>query len=383
MPVKREPILNASRTSPPANHRIDRARLTAHIRKYILQKNLGRGDRLPPEGVLAKRCSVSRMTFRSAVDELVAQDFLERRHGVGVFVRKPLTPTIGLFTGIRSVTPPTSFFWQWFLTELRAQILARQGNSRLFLFNDDGQLDAVAHRAIRHHEIDGVLFFSTPLTADRLQREALDPLEGQRIPAVGIMKHQPKTLCRVNQDRRALIRGLIQRVAHNAHQEVGLAGREFHSSSVLLPWALEAARECGLRIKPEWILPGDADEPDSVARGRAIYHAFESLPRRPAALLFLDHFELQGFMHAQLARTRRVPDAPALVVVEARQAVLELPWPVIRVLIDPGPIIGCAIQMLFDLIAGRSVPAREVCMDPLISPDLSVRQAESAARASP
>lgn len=61
------------------------------IRDEILDliEELAVGDALPPERVLAPRFHVSRMTLRRAVEELVREGRLERRHGSGTFVAEP------------------------------------------------------------------------------------------------------------------------------------------------------------------------------------------------------------------------------------------------------------------------------------------------------
>lgn len=61
------------------------------IRDEILDlvEELDVGDALPPERVLAPRFAVSRMTLRRAVEELVREGRLERRHGAGTFVAEP------------------------------------------------------------------------------------------------------------------------------------------------------------------------------------------------------------------------------------------------------------------------------------------------------
>lgn len=60
--------------------------LEAEIRK-LHQPN----DLLPPETVLAERFGVNRHTLRRAVDGLVQQGWVERRHGLGSFVlHKPV-----------------------------------------------------------------------------------------------------------------------------------------------------------------------------------------------------------------------------------------------------------------------------------------------------
>jgi len=47
------------------------------------------GDLLPSENQLAQRFSVNRHTLRRAIDELVADGFVERHHGKGIYVLEP------------------------------------------------------------------------------------------------------------------------------------------------------------------------------------------------------------------------------------------------------------------------------------------------------
>lgn len=54
------------------------------------------GDVLPPEAVLAQRFGVNRHTLRRAIEGLIAEGWVERRHGLGSFVlHKPLDYRIG------------------------------------------------------------------------------------------------------------------------------------------------------------------------------------------------------------------------------------------------------------------------------------------------
>jgi GntR family phosphonate transport system transcriptional regulator len=57
------------------------------------------GDNLPSEAQLAQRYNVNRHTLRRAVDELVSDGLVERRHGKGVFV---LAPVINYAIGPRT-----------------------------------------------------------------------------------------------------------------------------------------------------------------------------------------------------------------------------------------------------------------------------------------
>ena len=57
----------------------------------IRSGKLEQGDALPPERDLAEIADVSRVTVRKAVDDLVRDGLLVRRHGSGTFVSKPVS----------------------------------------------------------------------------------------------------------------------------------------------------------------------------------------------------------------------------------------------------------------------------------------------------
>lgn len=59
------------------------------LRAEITRGDLKRGEQLPSENELAARYSVSRMTIRQSIEELVDEGLLYRRHGVGTFVAFP------------------------------------------------------------------------------------------------------------------------------------------------------------------------------------------------------------------------------------------------------------------------------------------------------
>jgi GntR family transcriptional regulator len=60
--------------------------LAEHLKDAIRNGKLFPGQRLPAENELARQLGVSRTTLRAAVELLLAQKILERRHGVGTFV---------------------------------------------------------------------------------------------------------------------------------------------------------------------------------------------------------------------------------------------------------------------------------------------------------
>ena len=54
-----------------------------------LIERLGVGEAIPSERQLSVDLGVSRLTVRAALDDLVREGFLERRHGAGTFVSEP------------------------------------------------------------------------------------------------------------------------------------------------------------------------------------------------------------------------------------------------------------------------------------------------------
>ena len=66
-------------------------RLRQALEEAIQSGKLGHGDALPAERDLADFLSVSRVTVRKAVDDLVRDGLLVRRQGSGTFVKKPVS----------------------------------------------------------------------------------------------------------------------------------------------------------------------------------------------------------------------------------------------------------------------------------------------------
>ncbi len=58
------------------------------IKHYIIEANLRAGDRLPPEGELARVLGASRTAVREALSGLEALGIIETRHGSGRYVRE-------------------------------------------------------------------------------------------------------------------------------------------------------------------------------------------------------------------------------------------------------------------------------------------------------
>lgn len=65
-----------------------------NLRDLIVDGHLKPGEMVPGEWDLADIYGVSRLTVRRALDELVRQNWLEKKHGVGTFARQPTMASI-------------------------------------------------------------------------------------------------------------------------------------------------------------------------------------------------------------------------------------------------------------------------------------------------
>lgn len=65
-----------------------RMQVFEQMKRQILQGVWRPGDKIPSENELAKQMGVSRISVREALQQLVALDLLETRHGEGTFVKK-------------------------------------------------------------------------------------------------------------------------------------------------------------------------------------------------------------------------------------------------------------------------------------------------------
>jgi DNA-binding GntR family transcriptional regulator len=69
-------------------------RIERNLRELILEGRLQPGETVPSEWDLSGRYGVSRLTVRRALDDLVRQEWLIRRQGVGTFVSRPVVAAI-------------------------------------------------------------------------------------------------------------------------------------------------------------------------------------------------------------------------------------------------------------------------------------------------
>lgn len=89
MDTRRELFKIDARSRLPLYDQIER-----NLRDLMINGRLQPGQMMPSEWDLSALYGVSRLTVRRALEELVRQNWLERKQGVGTFVRQPTTASI-------------------------------------------------------------------------------------------------------------------------------------------------------------------------------------------------------------------------------------------------------------------------------------------------
>jgi GntR family transcriptional regulator len=121
-----------------------------NLRDLVVNGHLKPGEAMPGEWDLADLYGVSRLTVRRALDELVRQNWLEKKHGVGTFVRQPTMATIA--AGKLSFTE-----------QMRS--IGREPSSRFIGQNLTNATDKIA-RALKIQEGDPVIEITRVRMAD-------------------------------------------------------------------------------------------------------------------------------------------------------------------------------------------------------------------------
>ena len=80
--------------------------LSTRVRDLLLDGGLARGDRLPSSRALAGELGVSRSVTEQAYEQLVAEGWLETRHGAGTYVASQGAATARVVRRRPAVTPP-------------------------------------------------------------------------------------------------------------------------------------------------------------------------------------------------------------------------------------------------------------------------------------
>jgi len=179
-----------ARTRPP----IEQDRLANWFRKRILEGKLQPGEKLPSRPTLVEHFKVSIMTVQRAMNQLIADGFIETRGPAGSFVaKKPSNEyRIGLaFHPLHHDAPEWSTRWEALLAA--AERLEKESPYRFTTYAGvDVHMDTEDCRRLEmdigHHALAGLLL-------DKYSAQALvqQKFDNHNIPVIGLSPCKPKT----------------------------------------------------------------------------------------------------------------------------------------------------------------------------------------------
>lgn len=106
------------------------------LRRHITTGRIGPGERLPSESALADRYKVSTATLRSALAMLQGEGLVEKIHGKGNFVRRPLRKVT--YVGGWGTLDPRAAADVDLRVTVRTTVLPARGHLTALLKVDDG-----------------------------------------------------------------------------------------------------------------------------------------------------------------------------------------------------------------------------------------------------
>ena len=138
------------------------------IRKNIIRGYLKVGDRLPSEIELSKSFGVSRQTLRRAIDDLIKDGFIERKHGSGTYVTSPKIQIknkkllIGLlvYKAHDNIPSPQISYFTSFLKKEDCLLT-------IYQVSDYGQLEDTCEEIVKDKSVSGIISLSIFSEGDR------------------------------------------------------------------------------------------------------------------------------------------------------------------------------------------------------------------------
>lgn len=347
------------------------------IRRDIEERRFAPGERLPSDGELAVRFSVSRLTVIRALRELEAQDLVKRKAGSGTYVRV-VAETPAVSTHVFGLLMPDLGDGEIF--EPVARGIVRAGESlhhRLLWGNvpatsqDKEQQAEELCRYLIARKVSGVFFAPVEHT---VHQEAVNQRIASELSAAGIpIVLVDRCICRYPDRSRYDLIGIDNRRAgHRMTQYLVAAGCRrivFASRPGAAPTVdarhagyREAMHDAGLELQPDLSLELDKDQSGELQEFVAKVG--------PDGLVCANDFTAAKLMHALLRLGIRIPEDMKMVGINDVKYASFLPVP-LTTLRQPCQELGAAaMSMMLDRLERPDTPARDLLLDC----DLIVRQ---------
>ncbi|MDQ3814043.1 MAG: GntR family transcriptional regulator [Armatimonadota bacterium] len=359
---------------------------TQALSSYLIElaNKLGPEARLPTMQELCNSLGVSVVTLNRALSELEAQNIIQRKHGVGIFVSPRLNQkTIGLVYDHDIFGTTASPFGSLLVEEARDR--AARGSEKFSVYFAMPSREGLpVHddlvEAIRARRLSGILFVSEQ------HPQAIEWLLRQNVPLVAL-SYKPVAPWRVAIDHAAGVRLGVQALAEQGCRRIGLwiplgvgIGRaEGEKSFPELDAFRQELKKHGLPFNLEWVwehknltdtLPAHEAETKQEQGYRAANAVFGSAgPKQkdaPDGLVIMDDMMTRGALVAfQKLRLHPGSDIKIATHTNRGSAVLHgYESDLIFIEVDPAEIVQAMFSMLETLMEGRTPPEPTVSIRP-------------------
>lgn len=326
----------------------------AALLRHEIRTRLQPGDQLETEPQLAARCRASIGTVRQALQLLVQEGLIERRHGSGSYVRDPrgMRQEVAVIAGVNLSRPGTSYYFLRLAQMLQVGLTQRGLPVRLYLNQrapDCATPDVFANplflQDLKDNRLCGVVAIGMYPHPDWEM-----PI---RQAGVAFVDARPEFMIFPQEARlRAAVRALAaqgcQRFALIAHEDA-MASR-FRA-------ALAAEK---LPVTPAWLQAAVSPEVPNAALV-AFRQLWRSRRSRPDAIIVADDILSRELTLNLLTEGIRVPEELQLAVFANRGSGISYPFPVIRLEIDPDEVAAVLCARLHEALrAAAPAPTTQI-----------------------
>lgn len=343
------------------------ANCTRALVRYIIQRNLSSGAKLPAQEDLRRQLGFSHNSMTPAMNLLVESGMLERKPRQGTIIRDPAAIPAGLWRiafpfGILDNSPSCQFE-TILIRYLQEKCYRALCHMRYYILNVD-KVGKVPHELndfgllqndIRENRIDGILtpaFFSS---------EASTIAKGFSVPLCNIGGWQ-ETPIRVSIDSRRVIAKGLEELQKRGCRNISIIFN-YYSQQYLLDFIDKIKEEKAYQNMQIDVLNSSISDADYMA-GK-----LKKEKRTEGLILLNDIFALE-----LVSKMTEFNYSPSVVVQSNRQIPLFFPIPVIKVEFDIEVLAETGMTLLLDKIKRLDCDPTEKNIEPKIVDYLNVKE---------
>ena len=265
------------------------------------------GEKLPSESELMTQFNVSRNAVRRAISELVKEQLVESRQGVGTFCIKHTKASSMI---IAMVTFRVSSYIFPRLISACNQSIQRDGYTLLI---SESLYDVAKERSVLSNlykrGIDGLII--TPVVEDHAQNNAdlLNEFEAQGTPVVLLDGEYPGyTFSSIVIDEVSAGRKAAEYLWERGHRDIGMIYSSNYEPKILRKnGVLGFLSSVGANMREEWLV-GIRGQVSSLETYGQIRSLLSSKDKLPTAIICSSDDEALMFMHVARRRNIRIPE---------------------------------------------------------------------------